>query len=657
MQSTKSQKEKQKERIFRWILFFIPILFFLILELVLWVFHYGVDLRLFVTLEHNPKYLRINPQLGTRYFPSLKVQPETSYDILLKKKPENGFRVFVLGGSSAFGYPYGRNGAFSSFLKDRLQDYLPGREVEVINLAMCAVSSYTVRDIGLELFKYQPDVMIVYAGHNEFYGALGVGSSEFISQHRNWVNFYLKLRHYRTFLLLRNVIVKLKGSLSSDDNQFRQKRLMEHMAGEKLIPKDSAMFLRAVDNYRNNLQDLIQKAAQKGVRIYLGELVSNVRDQVPFRSDYSYQLEKSRYQKLYDEVINLIDEGKSLQALERIKQVEHLSMPPARLIFWKAKCLEKLGRLNEARQDYLLAKDLDCLRFRAPEAFNKVVRQLAQQKNVVIVPLMKVFEDSSEVGIIGNDLMTDHLHPNLKGYFLMGKSFFRAIRQDYHWSRGEVLGSEKPDSAYWKRSGVTPLDIAEANFRIRILTNSWPFKNSITTVQSLRWDRSDIVQNLAIEVIKENKTWEQAHVELAAYYIRQRKFEQALKEYESLIKLTPYNVSPYLQAAKIHIHQRRFREAIQVFAKSLNVEKSLLAYQGIGEAYLHLGMPEQGIPFLESGLKLKKNNPLTLFLLAKSHFRAGDWKKSKDYANLLYSIQPAFPGLKRLMNKLLSEKS
>lgn len=638
-----------KEKFFRLVLISIPILILVFLESLLRIFGYGPNLNLFVNLEHNPAYYKINPELGARYFPSLQIKPQTSNDVLLKKKPNNGFRVFVLGGSSAYGYPYGRNGSFPGFLKDRLKDFLPDREVEVVNLAMCAVGSYTVRDIGLELLSYQPDAFIIYAGHNEFYGALGVGSTEFVSNSHYWVNTYLKLRHYKTYQLVRDIVQKIKGKLESQTEISKSVRLMEHLAGGQVIPYKSDLFNSAEKIYFENIKELTDKATEKGAPVYLGELASNIRDLPPFQSIYPSESARDQSEKLFKEIESLLTQNKFIIALEKLNSAEDLNKSVAQFHFLKAHCFENIGLLDSAKSNYIRAKDLDGLRFRAPESFNLILRNIAQQENVSFVPMKSVFEKKSKNNIIGDQLMTDHLHPKLAGYFLMAKSFFENMQPNLPAEEQPQLKTIKPDSIYWHESGVTPLDTMEANFRIQILTNSWPFKRSQLSIEDVKWDRQNIVQRLAVDMIKENITWEQAHVQLAEFYIRNKNFDAALAEYENLIKVTPYNVSPYLQAARIHMQQLRFNPALDFFLQSINVEKTVFAYQGVGEAYLHLGNPTAGIPYLEAVLSLEKNNPLTLFLLAQSYYRAGDKIRSKKVAEQLYRINPGFPGLKKLL--------
>ncbi|RMD92982.1 MAG: SGNH/GDSL hydrolase family protein, partial [Calditrichaeota bacterium] len=183
VQALKKQKAR-RERVFKWLLPLVSIGFLLLVELSLRLFHYAEDRPLFVTADFDARYWIVNPSVGQRYFLQKAVTPITAFDFFLKHKPANAYRIFVLGGSSAAGYPYLYNGTFPRMLKTRLQDAYPQKLIEVVNLAMPAVNSFTLLDFMRELPDYQPDLILIYAGHNEFYGALGVGSSESLGEHR-----------------------------------------------------------------------------------------------------------------------------------------------------------------------------------------------------------------------------------------------------------------------------------------------------------------------------------------------------------------------------------------------------------------------------------------------------------------------------------------
>ena len=83
------------------------------------------------------------------------------------RKPENAYRIFTLGGSAAYGEPFGPEGSFSRWLRDRLNVYYPERRFEVINCARRGFGSVRVRNIFDEIVGYDPDLIVVYFGNNE----------------------------------------------------------------------------------------------------------------------------------------------------------------------------------------------------------------------------------------------------------------------------------------------------------------------------------------------------------------------------------------------------------------------------------------------------------------------------------------------------------
>ena len=99
-----------KRRLFIIVTILIPIFFLMLLEMVLRLFHYGGNTRLFVsTPDETSQYYGINVDIGRRYFHLEDFTPSPRKDLFLKEKLKNSYRIFVLGGSTTAGFPYGNN--------------------------------------------------------------------------------------------------------------------------------------------------------------------------------------------------------------------------------------------------------------------------------------------------------------------------------------------------------------------------------------------------------------------------------------------------------------------------------------------------------------------------------------------------------------------
>src|SRR4029078_13289681 len=114
-----------------------------------------------------------------------------------KEKASGTFRAFVLGESTTIGYPYMHNGSFHRLLQYRLLHEYPSLNFEIVNVSLTAVNSYTVKEFAKAVANYSPDVVMIYTGHNESYGACGVGSTSKTASSPFLVNNMIYLREFR----------------------------------------------------------------------------------------------------------------------------------------------------------------------------------------------------------------------------------------------------------------------------------------------------------------------------------------------------------------------------------------------------------------------------------------------------------------------------
>jgi hypothetical protein len=123
----------------------LPVLFLAILEIFLRIINYGYNFDQWVSIGEG-KYV-VNSNIGKKYFTSGDFNPTTSADEFDIHKRANSFRVFVLGESSAESFPYSPMGSFSRYIRRRLELVYPNTPIEVINLGMTAINSYTLLDL------------------------------------------------------------------------------------------------------------------------------------------------------------------------------------------------------------------------------------------------------------------------------------------------------------------------------------------------------------------------------------------------------------------------------------------------------------------------------------------------------------------------------
>jgi len=131
------------------------------------------------------------------------------------------------------------------------------------------------------------------------------------------------------------------------------------------------------------------------------------------------------------------------------------------------------------RQDSLFrfAKDLDALRFRAPEKINEIIKRLAEKLIVGLINVDSILMQTSPDGIVGNNLTVDHLHPSLSGYLLMGKIYLKQLKEMVSClliKRLQITDNQQ-DSIVTHNFAFSRLDTVISNIRLIGLLNDWPF--------------------------------------------------------------------------------------------------------------------------------------------------------------------------------------
>lgn len=623
---------RRKTLLFRLAMVAIPALFFVFLEIALRLAGYGKTIPLFKNFDANPAYYAINPEVGRRYFPSRNVTPAVAVtDVFLKQKPAGGFRVFVLGGSTAAGYPYLYNGSFSSILKAILKAYYPGRYIEIVNLAMPAVTSYAARNIALELAPYRPDLILIYAGHNEFYGGLGVASTESLGHSRGLVNLYLGLGSYKTLQLVGDGLLRLRNGLNrafGEPPQPPSGTLMERMAQRRTIPYNSPPYRRAGEIFRGNLGDVIEYCRAQRIPVMIASLVSNIRDQKPFADVFAAPGTETAWREQFRAARGLYQAGKFTGALQALQRCTALDSLPASQYFLQGEIYEALGDTLAAYRVFYRAKDFDGLRFRAAEEINRRIYEMEKIAGVTVVPVKEAFEAASPHRLPGKSLLLEHLHPNLTGYTLMAKTFAKAILEQKILDVPEA--ERLPDSLWLPHIGVTAVDEQVARIRVEVLTRGWPFTpGSPPSREEYHISNADFIQNLALQFWREELSWEQMHVQAAEYYTREKRFDLAEQEYRALIHAIPLNPSPYLFLGRLLMEQQRYEEALATLQECLQYQEDAAALKMIGNIYLARREPGRAVVYLEQAVKLTPNDMRALFNLAQAYLLTGNLQQAE----------------------------
>ena len=643
-----------REIIFRVILIGIAPALLVMIEFGLRLFRYGGSTDLFVTVKgQHGSYYMVNPDLGKQYFLNQDVRPYVSQDVIPLNKSDDAYRIFCLGASTTVGFPYMYNAAFPSLLKDRLTVLFPERTIEVVNLGVTAVNSYIVRDFVGKVWRYDPDLLIVYTGHNEFYGALGIGSAESAGRHPWTFRISLFLRRSRLVRLLRNGMRSLALVLR-DDASDSGESLMEIMARERLITYGGRSYTVAKEYFKDNLTSVVKSSGEHGVTVILCTLVSNLRDQAPFEPIHREglsEMEREQWQSLYDIGQKFEAEKRYSEAIGAFEAAIMIDSLRADTFFELGRCYDAVGDTADAMEAYEWARDLDGLRFRASGEFNEIIREIGKTAGAVVADLEKAFSSASPGGIVGNELLWEHVHPNFDGYMLMAKILCR-IMTEHSFIASESFrhqASDKLDADYRKLSGVTDFDLEAGRLHIEVLKHRWPFRN---IPERVTFNPETHAQRFAWDYTHRKIGWGEAHQKLATLYIKEKRIEEAEREIWALAKNNLESSHLLVRVADLQQNQRKFEQSIETLNRALHIEETAGVHARLGAAFLSTRRLSKAIFHLERALdpEAEWDEPLesdgvfrARFLLGEALVRTGQCEAAEKQLSHLRKLAPNSP--------------
>ena len=594
----RSSQPRSRTRLwlFRSIAIILPFCLLLLLEGALRLFHYGYDSSLFIEQPQHSDYLIFNPAAAKRYFTDQLNATSGNREPFRKTKAPGTLRLFVLGESTTIGYPYFHNGSFHRWLQYRLMRSFPDKKLEIVNISLTAVNSYTVLGFAREVVHYQPDAVLIYTGHNEYYGALGVGSTNRLGSSPALINGLLWLRQFRVVQLLTQAWGKIAHLFSAGPTKAGKTR-MELMVGDQQIGYGSPLFDLGLRQFKTNMGKTLELFHRQGIPVFLSNVVSNLRDQQPFVSLPVAPASGSNGDSgsAGSGTAGSANMSTGGSAIERAATGSASDYFSAGVRAWDQ------GDYPAAKEAYIRAKELDALRFRAPECIDSIIDELSRRyDNTHLVDTRGAFQAASDHGIVGNSLLLEHVHPNLMGYALLSDVFFRALQQQ---------GLIPTDSTHELGLAqlmidmpITRVDSLTGAYKIQNLRNNWPFSASGqegAPPTRAAWRLTTEEEDLAYAVAFEHLPWEEAMRQLYDYYSKTEDWAKAASVMEALCLEHPSETAWFDKAGMLYGKIKQEERSIFYFREAFDREPTFDRARYLFVLCLQTDQPAAAIPYLD----------------------------------------------------------
>jgi tetratricopeptide (TPR) repeat protein len=557
------------------------------LEAGLRLFGYGYPTSFFLRTQINGQdYYVSNDRFGYRFFPPALARTPMPMRMAVKK-PANTYRIFLFGESAAMGDPDPTFGA-GRYLQTLLRERFPGTDFEVVCVAMTAINSHAILPIARECARRDGDLWVIYMGNNEMVGPFGAAT---VFGPRapavGLVRADLAIKATKTGQLLDN-LRQHWGAHGSTPKTWSGLNMFKN----NQLRYDDPSRLRAYENFRKNLADILRAGQSVGVPIILSTVASNLKDCAPFASLHTTALsetQKTEWDGFYQEGITLETSGDYQQALKQFAQAAAIDPQYAELQFRMGSCDLALTNTAQALQEFELARDDDTLAFRADTRVNQIIKDAADEqagKGVHFLDAAQTLAQNSPDKISGNELFYEHVHLNFEGNYLLGRAFAEQTAQllskpVVSQGKNEWASSDVCD----RRLGVSPWDryrVWQENFS---RVSEPPFTDQINDVPRAKFYMAKL-QELNSQMTEEaGKQFRAIYEESLAltpddYYLREN-FAQfldetgdltdAIKEEQAVGELLPQSPAAFYKIGSLFIQQGNTSEAEKNFSRALTI--------------------------------------------------------------------------------------
>jgi tetratricopeptide (TPR) repeat protein len=302
----------------------------------------------------------------------------------------------------------------------------PDEPVEVINLSMVAINSHALREFAREAVALDPDMFVIYAGHNEAIGPFGPAAKfgPAISSPA-LARLALAVRRTRVGRAVESAI----GAVSPSGRESEGWRGLDEFRGVRVAQDDPALeaMLR---NTEENFRAITRMALDHGAKVLFCLPATNLTDWPPLASEEP-------------------DRG-GVEAVFAAQEAGGLgSLRSAALIYEAARQCKDRGDWDRAWPLYRRAADLDLQRFRADTAVLTVQEKIASDSgpDVGLVDAGRWLHEMNPRFTTDRDFFLEHVHLTMTGRAAVAELIVDGMAE--LWGLGPVAMNPDAAADWW----------------------------------------------------------------------------------------------------------------------------------------------------------------------------------------------------------------
>lgn len=336
-------------------------------------------------------------------------------------------RIFVLGGSTVQGRPYSVPTSFPTCMETGLKTAAPEYEWDVVNCGGVSYASYRLLPILDEVLSYEPAAIVLCAGHNEFLEFMTYRDAiraidTFGESAVSWSNLASIRMLRRWFASTSESGVAQKNRIASKALPTEVDALLDQSNGWELYRRDALGRERIQRQFARDLKRIVTVCRERKIPLLIASPVVNLRDCPPFKSEFDSSLDVTKRQQFLKQLADAVRTGvtNSEDAGLLLKQL-CVAQPKYALAWYRlGRQLLGQGEIQDARAAFQTACDEDICPLRMTSKLRSSMKQIAQNSKVEFVDLHQFLQAESRKGIVGDDMLVDHVHPSFASHRKIG---------------------------------------------------------------------------------------------------------------------------------------------------------------------------------------------------------------------------------------------
>lgn len=528
------------------------------------------------------------------------------------QKPQGTYRIFTLGGSTTYGRPYNDTTSFSGWLREFLPAADRNKNWEVINAGGISYASYRVAHLMEELVNYQPDLFIIYTGHNEFLEERTYSQLKEIPPIvRSTVSLLTKTR---TWAAMSNALQTVglhpqKEEKTQNQLGFRVDAILDESVGMNRYTRDDPLRENILKHYRLSLERMVGLARSVGAKVVFVTPASSLNDCTPFKSEHTPNLspaDRERTEQLLAQAKEALRQENWQQAVDILQPAVALDPRHAELNYRLGQALLKLGRTEEAGAALQRARDEDVCPLRALTPMRQIVKDVAREQDVDVVDYVALLEQQMQntkgYPIPGEELFLDHVHPTIEGHKILALALLQDLIGRGIVKPGANWGEAAIDQVTTKIEDKTDKEAhgrALANLA-RVLLWAGKLEDAARSARQAQEIAGD-VQQVAVD---------SASI-LSSIYYRQGDLEQSTDVLYTALETAPGAIEPRLKLAENQL-EPQMQQLEKAAANLLLVCQQMPSYDRghylFGVAMSRRGRLDIAYAALNEALRLNPNN-------------------------------------------------